>query len=86
MYQYSLEYFKNLFLKAMQEAPPSKAFQDRLSNMVETITRMVYNDICHGLFEAHKRIYSFLIATSILRKEGDISLSLWNLLLRGVGL
>ena len=42
-------------------------------------------NICRGLFEAHKLIYSFLICTSISRNCGDVANDAYNLLLRGQG-
>jgi dynein heavy chain len=47
---------------------------------------MLYINICRGLFEAHKLIYSFMMCTSIKRKENVIDMAGWNLLLRGAGL
>lgn len=47
------------------------------------ITKSVYIDICRGLFESHKKIFSFLICTSIRRQGGLISPVSWSLLLRG---
>lgn len=43
----------------------------------------MYTDVCRGLFESHKRIYSFLICTSIRRQKEEISFANWNLLIRG---
>ena len=40
-------------------------------------------NVCRGLFEAHKKIFSFLIITSINRKNGIISETEWNLFIRG---
>jgi hypothetical protein len=39
--------------------------------------------VCRGLFEAHKGIFSFLIASAIQRDAGIIHPGLWGLLLRG---
>jgi dynein heavy chain len=39
----------------------------------DKITKSVYTDICRGLFESHKKIFSFLICTSIRRQAGLIS-------------
>ena len=48
------------------------------------ITQITYNNICRGLFNNHKLIFSFMIATRILIKSGGISMSEWNLYLKGV--
>ena len=49
----------------------------------DKITKAVYIDICRGLFESHKKIFSFLICTSIRREAGLIPGAAWSLLLRG---
>ena len=48
------------------------------------ITSILYNNICRGLFNTHKLIFSFMIATRILLQSRDISVPEWNLLLKGV--
>jgi len=45
----------------------------------------MYINICRGLFNNHKKIFAFLIASSIERDKGDINKSEWDLLLKGVG-
>ena len=47
---------------------------------------MVYTNVCRGLFEAHKLIYSFLIAISINKQLEKIDETLWSAFLRGNGL
>jgi dynein heavy chain len=83
MYQYSLHYFKKLFKLAMEQTKASELLQERLINLEETITRNIFADICRGLFESHKKIFSFLICTSIRRRAGAIGPNSWNLFLRG---
>lgn len=51
--------------------------------MIKNITKNVYVNVCRGLFEAHKKIFSFLISTSINRNKGSITDQEWNLFLRG---
>ena len=43
----------------------------------------MFTDVCRGLFESHKKIYSFLICTAIRRENKVISLAEWNYLVRG---
>ena len=85
MYQYSLVYVKRLFNQAIEKSKKSRNMDERLSILIDNITRMIYTNISRGLFEAHKIIYSFLITTSINRNGGNILESHWNLLLRGPG-
>jgi dynein heavy chain len=49
------------------------------------ITNVIYTNVCRGLFEAHKLIFSFLIAIQINRKAGLVSDALWSVFLRGAG-
>ena len=48
------------------------------------ITRIVYQNICRGLFNAHKLIFSFLIGSRIALKAKTISPGEWDLFLKGV--
>ena len=43
----------------------------------------MFTDICRGLFESHKKIYSFLMCTAIRRENKTISFSEWNFMIRG---
>lgn len=67
MYQFSLSYFKKLFSIAIETSTPSKDQTERIENICEAITKLMFTDICRGLFESHKKIYSFLMCTAIRR-------------------
>ena len=86
MYQNSLVYIKKIFNSSIENAQSSSDLEKRLEILIEAITRNIYTNICRGLFETHKYIFSFLIATSIKRNSGVITSISWNLLLRGGGL
>lgn len=83
MYQYSLAYFAQLFNYCIDAAEPSDELPSRLHNLMVYTTLFMYQTVCRGLFEEHKPIFSFLIATSILRQSGRIPFDEWNFLLRG---
>jgi len=51
--------------------------------LLTDITDSFYTKICRGLFEKDKLLYSFLNASSILRRGGDITADEWNVYLRG---
>lgn len=72
MYQYSLDYVKKLYNEAIKDSKPSDDIDERLAILIESITRSIYKNICRGLFESHKMIYSFLICTSIQRNKKAI--------------
>ena len=86
MYQNSLMYVKKLFNDAIKQTEPCPTLPERITALENSITKMLYINICRGLFEAHKLIYSFLICTSIKRKSKQINEVCWNYLLRGAGL
>lgn len=83
MYQYSLEFFTKLFVMRLEKSEKSTDLDQRLSILITDITRAFYFSICRGLFEKDKLLYSFLNATSILRRSGDIDPDEWNFYLRG---
>jgi len=86
MYQNSLKYMKKLFNEAIRNTEPQNELKKRIHALKEQITKNLYQNICRGLFEDTKLIYSFMICTSILRKEGKINEVSWNYLLRGAGI
>eukprot|EP01052_Picozoa_sp_SAG31_P002976 SAG31_NODE_109_length_24587_cov_111.480848_7_plen_3254_part_00 len=85
MYQYSLTYFKMMFNYCIDVSEKAEDLEARLSILSDYITYFVYLQVSRGLFEEHRLIFSFLICTSIMRKEGKILESSWNFLLRGPG-
>ena len=46
----------------------------------------MYSNISKALFEAHKKLYSFLICTAIKRNSDTISSKEWELFSKGPGL
>jgi dynein heavy chain len=69
MYQYSLQFFVKLFNNAMDRAPPSEDVAERVKLMIQCITQDVYTQVCRGLFEKDKKLFSFIIAVQIMRLE-----------------
>jgi dynein heavy chain, axonemal len=51
--------------------------------LINDVTESFYTNICRGLFERSKLLYSFLNSSSILKRSGDISIEEWNFFLRG---
>lgn len=83
MYQYSLEYFSKLFNKRLEKSAKSEDLEERLRILLEDETSSFYVNICRGLFEKDKLLYSFLNATSIFKRSGEITMDEWNIYLRG---
>ena len=85
MYQFSLGYFCNLFLQAVQQAEASNDLDQRLTHIMDHATAVVFDNVSRGLFEAHKATFAFLVASSILRASGAVSDIEWSALLIGAG-
>jgi dynein heavy chain len=83
MYQYSLDYFGRIFNRRLDKAAKSEVHDERINNLLGDITASFYTNICRGLFEVDKLLYSFLNTASILRRGGEISVGEWNTYLRG---
>lgn len=83
MYQYSLEFFTKLFVMRLEKSEKSTDLDQRLQILIADITTAFYFSICRGLFEKDKLLYSFLNASSILRRQKDIDIDEWNFFLRG---
>ena len=85
MYQYSLEYFTGRFKYCIDSADQADDTDTRIQNLISFLTLFVYNNICRGLFERDKMMFSFVMCAQILRNRGDIANSEWLRLLRGPG-
>ncbi|CAD7935566.1 unnamed protein product [Amoebophrya sp. A120] len=92
MYQYSLEYFAALAKGRLQKSEQSEDVNKRIMIIIEDVTKSVYLNICRGLFEDHKMIFSFMIACEVLKNathanymgRTPIATMEWAFLLRGV--
>ena len=73
MYQYSLNWYINLFLKAIEEAEKSNKIEVRLAALVEKFTDILYVNVCRSLFEKDKLLFSFLLSMKVMLKEGKVS-------------
>nr|CCA18662.1 hypothetical protein ALNC14_048050 [Albugo laibachii Nc14] len=83
MYQYSLPFFQRLFKYCMHEKSTTDDLSERLEHLIQFQTRYIYVNICRGLFETHKILFSILICTKIMLHSGLISSREWALYLRG---
>ena len=72
MYQYSLEYFVRLFVRRLELSEASEEVDTRLKILIEDLTKSFYLNICRGLFEKDKLLYSTLNAVQILRRANKI--------------
>ena len=83
MYQYSLTWFKSLFVDGIKKAPQSEDIDVRIVNLNEFITYLLYTNVCRSIFELHKLMFSFLLTIKIQMGRGEIDLAEWRFLLAG---
>jgi dynein heavy chain, axonemal len=57
--------------------------QERINLLIDDITESFYVNICRGLFEKDKLLYSFMIASKIQLYDKNINDLEWNFFLRG---
>ncbi|NWH35887.1 DYH1 protein, partial [Chloropsis hardwickii] len=83
MYQYSLEWFLNIFLLGIRNSEKADEVTERVQNINNYITFSLYCNVCRSLFEKHKLMFAFLVSARILMNEGRIDMDEWRYLLSG---
>lgn len=83
MYQYSLQWFRSLFIQAIRLAAPAEDINARIENLNSFFTYYVYTNICRSLFERHKLLFSFLLTVRILQGYDEIDPLEWMFLISG---
>ena len=72
MYQYSLDWYIDLYEVSINTAEKSKALDERLTNLNETFTSILYKNVCRSLFEKDKLLFSFLLTTKIMLGHNEL--------------
>lgn len=85
MYQYSLAYYASIFNRCIMEAEKNSDLSIRLQNIISYCTWTIFQNICRGLFEKDKLLFSASICFQILRGAKQIHDFEWNLFMRGPG-
>ena len=76
MYQFSLEYFKKIFINSIlfkDESMNENNVDKRVKFLEKKVTEDIYKNIKRGIFESHKTIFSFLIDINIRKFKSEIS-------------
>ncbi|XP_023393798.1 dynein heavy chain 1, axonemal [Pteropus vampyrus] len=83
MYQYSLEWFLNIFLSGIANSERADNLKKRIANINRYLTYNLYSNVCRSLFEKHKLMFAFLLCARIMMNENKINQSEWRYLLSG---
>ena len=73
MYQYSLNWFINLFCNSIDLAEKSEETDERLAHINDHVTWTLYQTVCRGLFEEDRFLFSLLLCIHILRYRKDLT-------------
>jgi dynein heavy chain len=83
MYQYSLQYYKDLFTSRLQKTEKKEKLEDRLALLIEDITLSIYLNVCRGLFEKDKLLFSFMMSVNIALAAEKLSEKEWQMFMVG---
>ncbi|CAM9289484.1 unnamed protein product, partial [Discosporangium mesarthrocarpum] len=83
MYQYSLQWFTNLFVQGIRLSESSDVLEERLEELNNFFTYYVYTNVCRSLFEKDKLLFSFLMTIRVLQGENQINDKEWGFLISG---
>eukprot|EP00201_Polytomella_parva_P020499 CAMPEP_0175042260 /NCGR_PEP_ID=MMETSP0052_2-20121109/2450_1 /TAXON_ID=51329 ORGANISM="Polytomella parva, Strain SAG 63-3" /NCGR_SAMPLE_ID=MMETSP0052_2 /ASSEMBLY_ACC=CAM_ASM_000194 /LENGTH=3805 /DNA_ID=CAMNT_0016305023 /DNA_START=33 /DNA_END=11446 /DNA_ORIENTATION=+ len=83
MYQYSLNWFIDLFLKSIDASASAATLENRLQNINDHFTYSLYANICRSLFEKDKLLFAFLLACRILLARRELEPAAFSFLLTG---
>lgn len=72
MYQYSLQWFENLFQISLQNSLTNSDIPVRLTNIKDYFIYALYENICGSLYSHHKTLFSFLLTVRTLQAYNQL--------------
>ena len=83
MYQYSLQWFLLLFDAGLENSTANEDVAVRCNNVNAYFTYSLYKNICRGLFERSKLLFSFTLCIKLMQGDNRIDAKEWRFLLAG---
>ncbi|CAD7077293.1 unnamed protein product [Hermetia illucens] len=83
MYQYSLKYFTQIFSSVISVPHAKMPTDERIKTLKMDELKAIFENVSRGLFEKHKLVFSFLLATTVEKQEGIVTDAEFDFLIRG---
>eukprot|EP01107_Rhizomastix_libera_P011726 TRINITY_DN2935_c0_g1_i3.p1 TRINITY_DN2935_c0_g1~~TRINITY_DN2935_c0_g1_i3.p1 ORF type:complete len:3350 (-),score=861.62 TRINITY_DN2935_c0_g1_i3:62-10111(-) len=83
MYQYSLNWFINLYTMSIKNSEKSDDVKTRLASLSSYFTYSLYTNVCRSLFVAHKLLFSFILCIRLMQNKNLVDQAEWRFLLAG---
>ncbi|XP_075981627.1 dynein heavy chain at 89D [Anticarsia gemmatalis] len=83
MYQYSLSSYLDVFSFSLRKAMPNVILSKRLRNIIDMLTKNVYDYGCTGIFERHKLLFSFQMDIKLEQSEERVSQGQLDFFIKG---
>lgn len=83
MYQFSLDWYKELFDRSIKDVENAAVGGDKIEEITKHHTKQVYREACKALFEKDKLLLSMQMCIKLQMAEGTINHDEWNFFLIG---
>jgi MoxR-like ATPase len=86
MYEFALASYLEVFQRALDVAQlgrDASSVSKRVNNIIEELTRNVYEYVCTGIFERHKTMFSLQMTTMIMDGAGKLNREELDFFLKG---
>ena len=83
MYQYSLDFFKGLFVTAIANSEASDDLEERLGFLNKEFLESLYRNICRSLFEKDKLLFSCMLACKLMEMAKELNPAEFRFFLTG---
>ncbi|XP_026741363.1 dynein heavy chain 10, axonemal [Trichoplusia ni] len=83
MYQYSLSSYLDVFSFSLRKAMPNVILAKRLRNIIDMLTKNVYDYGCTGIFERHKLLFSFQMNIKLEQSDDHVNQQQLDFFIKG---